>query len=234
MRTPRSIAPIIAAASLLTLVGCASDDPAPDGGSSDSDAVAITDTGDACQVSDTDLAAGKTTFEIKNDGDQITEVYVYAEGDKVVTEKENIGPGTSATMNVDLAEGMYEIACKPGMTGDGNRTSVHVSGEGGEAMQTTYDREVEIQGVDYAFEGMDDFTAEAGEAIEFKMENTGTVQHEFEVFGPDGVVLGEIGPTDVGKTGEVILLLEEPGTYEYICDIEDHKAKGMQGTFEVS
>jgi iron uptake system component EfeO len=44
----------------------------------------------------------------------------------VMTEKENIGPGTSATVAVDLAAGAYEVACKPGMTGDGIRTALTV------------------------------------------------------------------------------------------------------------
>jgi iron uptake system component EfeO len=96
------------------------------GGASGS-AVAITATDTECRVARTGLDAGDTTFRVTNDGKDVTEVYVYAPGDKVVTEKENIGPGTSATFSVDLAAGDYEIACKPGQKGDGIRTAIHVT-----------------------------------------------------------------------------------------------------------
>lgn len=227
MSHPRPLALLCAAFVVVGVAGCSDDEGS-------GDAIAITDTGSACEVAETELAAGPIAFEITNSGDQVTEVYVYAPGDKVVTEKENIGPGTKADLNVDLAAGEYEIACKPGMTGDGNRTEIHVTGEGGEALETTYDREVEFDGVDYAFEGLDDFTATIGEKIEFKMHNTGEQIHEFEVFGPDGDVLGEIGPTDPGEEGEVILTLADEGDYTYVCRIEDHEEQGMKGTFEVT
>jgi iron uptake system component EfeO len=86
----------------------------------------------SCQVSRTDLPAGKATFKVTNAGSQVTEVYVYAreggEFTKVVGEKENIGPGTSQSFTVDLSAGTYEVACKPGMKGDGIRTKVTVAG----------------------------------------------------------------------------------------------------------
>ncbi len=46
------------------------------------------------------------TFEVTNKGSKVTEVYVYGEqgGEftKVISEVENIGPGTSRDMSVDL------------------------------------------------------------------------------------------------------------------------------------
>lgn len=104
---------------LLALAGCSS-------GSGKS--IAITATDSTCEVAQTELPAGKTTFRVKNDGKDVTEVYVYAPGDKVVTEKENIGPGTSASFSVDLAAGRYEIACKPGQQGNGIRQPITVTG----------------------------------------------------------------------------------------------------------
>lgn len=81
----------------------------------------------------TDLPAGPTTFEVTNTGSSVTEVYVYGEENgeytKVISEVENIGPGTSRDMAVDLASGTYEIACKPGQTGDGIRTEFTVQPE---------------------------------------------------------------------------------------------------------
>ena len=54
-------------------------------------------------------------------------------------------------------------------------------------------------------------------------------QHEFEVFGPDGKDVGEVGPTDPGKDGEVILELKTAGTYTFLCGIADHAAQGHEG-----
>lgn len=44
----------------------------------------------------------------------------------MVTEKENIGPGASAQVAVDLAAGTYEVACRPGMVGNGIRAELTV------------------------------------------------------------------------------------------------------------
>lgn len=204
------------------------------GGGTNATEVSITATDSECTVSRDELAAGAVAFQIANQGSKVTEVYVYAPGDKVVTERENIGPGTSATLNVSLAEGDYEIACKPGQTGDGIRAPIQVRGEGGAAAPTAYDREVEFEADEYRFEGLEGFAAAAGEVVEFKMENVGSEPHEFEVFGPDGQVLGEIGPTEPGEQGEVILALDAPGTYRFMCGIDDHASRGMTGRFEVS
>ena len=197
------------------------------------DAVAITATDSECKVAKTSLPAGKTTFSVKNDGSDVTEVYVYAPGDKVVTEKENIGPGTSAEFEADLSAGMYEIACKPGQKGDGIRQDIHVSGAGGHAAKAA-DDEIEFEAKDYAYEGLASFAPKAGQTWKFEMENDGTVDHEFEVFGPDGTALGEIGPTKKGEDGEVTLTLATAGTYRYVCGIDDHEARGMKGTFTVA
>ncbi|MGQ7296361.1 iron uptake system protein EfeO [Quadrisphaera sp. KR29] len=89
--------------------------------------VAISATDSACEVATTDLPGGVTTFSITNGGSQVTEVYVY-DGDRIVTEKENIGPGTSYDLTVDLTEGEYQVACKPGMVGEGIRQAIAVTG----------------------------------------------------------------------------------------------------------
>jgi len=114
------------AAALVAACG-STDQPA----SASADSVALSATDDACQAARTDLAAGSTTFTVTNDGAKETEVYVYApQGGaftKVVGEVEDIGPGTSRDLTVDLAPGRYELACKPGQTGNGIRQQLTVS-----------------------------------------------------------------------------------------------------------
>jgi iron uptake system component EfeO len=203
--------------------------------------VAVTSSDTACEVATTSFDPGKVTFDVKNSGKDVTEVYVYGKGsdgdfDKVVGEVENIAPGTSRDFPVDVKSGEYEVACKPGQTGEGIRTKITVSGQAaaGEDEDAKYDREVEVTAKEYAFTGLEGFTAKAGEKIEFKLENAGTMEHEFEVLGPDGKDVGEVGPTAPGKDGEVVLTLDQPGTYTYLCGIADHASRGMKGTFTVS
>ncbi len=211
---------------LAVLAGCTS----KDGGS---DAVAITATDTSCDVATTDLSSGSTTFEVTNKGGDVTEVYVYAEGDRIMGEVENIGPGTSRTFTVDLGGGTYEVACKPGQTGDGIRTAITVSGTA--TTMASPDRTVSFEAFDHGYTGLDGLTAKAGETIQFAMTNTATgEQHEFEVLEPDGTALGEIGPTDPGKTGTVVVTFDQPGTYTFVCGISDHEAMGMKGEFTVT
>lgn len=211
---------------VLALGACSSTD--------DSGAIAVTSSTKACTVADTELDAGETTFNVTNDGDDVTEVYVYGARDEVKGEVENVGPGTSRTFSANLTAGKYEVACKPGMKGDGIRTKIVVTGSGGKATaQPT--RSVSIDAMDYEFTGLTDLTFAKGETVEFRMKNGAPGEkHEMEVFGPDGKILGEVGPTKPGATGRVVLTLADSGTYRVNCGIKDHSKKGMHATFTVT
>ena len=50
---------------------------------------------------------------------------MYAAGDRVMGEVENIGPGLSRDFRVELPAGAYETACKPGMIGKRHPGRVH-------------------------------------------------------------------------------------------------------------
>lgn len=106
----------------LTLVSACSDDDAS-GGS----IITVSATDESCQLSDDALSAGSYTFEVTNEGSEVTELYVYGEGDEIIAEVENVGPGITQELDVDLEAGQYEAACKPGMIGDGIRTAFTVS-----------------------------------------------------------------------------------------------------------
>ncbi|MEU0519214.1 iron uptake system protein EfeO [Streptosporangium sp. NPDC006007] len=90
-------------------------------------AVAASDT--ECKVATTEVAAGTSTFTITNGGGKVTEFYVYAAGDRVMGEVENIVPGLTREVIVELPAGAYETVCKPGMTGRGIRGPLKVTGE---------------------------------------------------------------------------------------------------------
>ncbi|KAB1910563.1 iron uptake system protein EfeO, partial [Micromonospora sp. AMSO31t] len=68
------------------------------------------------------------TFKVTNSGSKVNEFYVYAAGDRVMGEVENIAPGLSRELRVELPAGTYETACKPGMSGRGIRGALKVSG----------------------------------------------------------------------------------------------------------
>jgi len=104
----------------LALAACSSDTPT-------GDAIPITSTDTECRVAQLSLPAGTHSFQVENAGGAATEVYVYAKGDKVVAEKENVGPGTKATFSAKLAAGEYQIACKPGQKGNGIRQTLTVT-----------------------------------------------------------------------------------------------------------
>jgi iron uptake system component EfeO len=109
------------------LAGCGKDDPAPAGGDGAAP-IAVTATDTKCELARSDAAAGAVTFKVTNSGSKVTEFYVYADGDRVMGEKENILPGVPVELRIELPAGTYEAACKPGMTGDGIRSKLTVTG----------------------------------------------------------------------------------------------------------
>jgi iron uptake system component EfeO len=91
------------------------------------DGIAVTASDDSCDVAATELPSGSATFTVTNRGGDVTETYVYTLDDEIMGEVENIGPGTSRDLTVDLGPGLYEVVCKPGMTGDGIATPITVT-----------------------------------------------------------------------------------------------------------
>ena len=128
MRTHR----ILALAAAGALAGGALAACSDDSGSGDDAAaggpIAVNATDSACEVAKTDVDAGTVTFKVTNKGVKVTEFYVYAQGDRVMGEVENITPGLSRELHVELPAGSYETACKPGMVGKGIRGALKVNG----------------------------------------------------------------------------------------------------------
>ncbi len=120
-----AVAAAAAAALLVVLAGCGGSGGSPE---AKAGAVGVTASDTACETTHASVDPGNRTFSVKNDGSQVTEVYVYGTGDRVMGEVENVGPGTSRDLVVELPPGSYEVACKPGMTGDGIRRALTVSG----------------------------------------------------------------------------------------------------------
>lgn len=108
------------------LAGCGEDEPTGTGTAGGPIAVTASDT--TCEVARAESAAGTVTFKITNTGSKVNEFYIFAAGDRVMGEKENILPGVPVELRVELTAGAYEAACKPGMVGDGIRSKFTVTG----------------------------------------------------------------------------------------------------------
>jgi iron uptake system component EfeO len=127
MRTPTAtLAVALTTLVLATTVACSAGDDTPRaaGGPITVDA---SDT--ACAVARAVAAAGTIEFSVRNTGSKVNEFYVYGEGDQIIGEVENITPGLTRSLHVEVANpGTYQTACKPGMKGKGIRADFTVTG----------------------------------------------------------------------------------------------------------
>ncbi|MEV7325008.1 iron uptake system protein EfeO [Streptomyces sp. NPDC093970] len=94
------------------------------------DAIKVTAADAKCETSTKSVPAGQVTLAIENTGSKATEVEILFPDDRIVSEKENIGPGTKYTLTAEVKAGAYEIACRPGMKGHGVRQKLTVTGSG--------------------------------------------------------------------------------------------------------
>ena len=92
--------------------------------------IAVKAADDACEVGgDRGARPATITFSVNNTGSKVTEFYLYGEGDRIMGEVENIGPGLTRQLIVEVPDGgTYTTACKPGMVGDGIRAPFTVTG----------------------------------------------------------------------------------------------------------
>jgi iron uptake system component EfeO len=124
----------IAALCPLALVACGSSNTpaAPSGG-----AITVEARDDACNLAKSSADAGTLTFEVTNKGSRVTEFYLYAEGDRIMGEVENIAPGVTRRLVTEVADGgKYQAACKPGMQGNGIRADFTVNGQAAKQADT--------------------------------------------------------------------------------------------------
>jgi iron uptake system component EfeO len=126
--TARRAAAVTTTLLLAGLTGCAKDSPAAAPGDT-TGPVTVKATDSECALSRGEVNSGTSTFSVSNGGSKVTEFYVYADGDRVMGEVENIGPGLKRELIVELPTGKYQAVCKPGMVGDGIRGDLTVAGD---------------------------------------------------------------------------------------------------------
>lgn len=223
MSPSRPLATLALALALPALAACGSGGGSGSGGTAaGTGSVAVKATDTTCEVATTALTAGKVTFAVTNGGSKVTEVYVYGDQGgtftKIVGEVENIGPGLSRDLDVTLPAGTYEVACKPGQTGDGIRTTVTAAGGAAVATPSATEREVELTTDGKSLTGLDGVTAKVGEKLELKLENKADGPRTFEVKRPDGTVAGEIEDIARGEDGELELDIDVAGDWTVIIE----------------
>lgn len=134
MRRTHALVAVSAAVALVTAAGCTanpSESGATNGGTG---TITVSATDDSCSLSADSAPSGKLVFSVTNDGDEVTEFYLYREDGKTIAgEVENIGPGLSRELVVNADPGDYVTACKPGMKGDGIRGDFTVTDSGDHA-----------------------------------------------------------------------------------------------------
>ncbi len=194
----------------LAVTGCGSSAKADSSGP-----VAVTATDTECTLARPNLTAGRQTFTIANKGSKVTEFYVYGAGDRVVGEVENIAPGLTRTLVVDLPPGSYQAACKPGMVGDGIRTALTVTGSAAPqaadakltAAVASYQQYVRTQ-VDSLVDQTAQFTAavKAGDAARAKTLYP-QARTYYERIEPVAETLGDLDPRIDAREDSI-----EPGT----------------------
>ncbi|SEJ33314.1 iron uptake system protein EfeO [Demequina mangrovi] len=99
--------------------------------SADDATIAVESTADECAVATTEAPSGTVVFDVTNAGDDVTEFYLLAsDGLRIISEVENVGPGITRQLVVQVPAGDYITACKPGMTGDGIQAAFTVTDSG--------------------------------------------------------------------------------------------------------
>jgi iron uptake system component EfeO len=127
------------------LTGCTDNSQTPGATSSANPrALTVQSTDSECKLSVTSAPSGTLTFAVTNGGSKVTEFYLYGEdGKRIVGEVENVGPGITRELVLQVEPGNYITACKPGMVGAGIRAPFAVS-DSGEEQQGASGNDVEL------------------------------------------------------------------------------------------
>jgi iron uptake system component EfeO len=128
----RLAAALVAGISLPALAACTTNTTGA-GGASDDRTITVTSADDSCDLSADTAPSGNLVYKVTNTGSEVTEFYLYGEdGLRIVGEVENVGPGLSRDLVINVPAGKYVPTCKPGMVGKGIRSDFTVTDSGGQ------------------------------------------------------------------------------------------------------
>lgn len=146
----------------LVLAGTLSAGVAACGSSSDSDTdgtqrIAVTITDDGCDPTDLKATAGPATFAVENVDSPINNEFEVLDGALILGERENVTPGLSGEVSINLDPGTYDIVCG----NPGNREPTGKLVVSGEEQAATTDPQLRRAADEYAAYVND----EAGELV---------------------------------------------------------------------
>lgn len=130
MKHPRLSVALVGALALPALAACTTNTTTTKASGGDR-TITVTSTDDACDLSHDKAPSGNLVYKVRNQGSKVTEFYLYAkDGLRIVGEVENVGPGLSRDLVLNVPAGRYVPACKPGMSGRGIRSDFTVTDSG--------------------------------------------------------------------------------------------------------
>jgi iron uptake system component EfeO len=129
----RSVAALVTAAVAVAVTGCSGTSPSgggrTSGGAVPAGPITVRAADTSCRVSVVHAPAGTIRFTITNGGSKVTEFALHGRDDRILGAVEDIGPGLSGQLVVEVPDGgLYTTACRPGLVGDGIRAPFTVTG----------------------------------------------------------------------------------------------------------
>jgi plastocyanin len=86
----------------------------------------------------------------------------------------------------------------------------------------------------YAYIAEDPVDLRVGDEVTFEMSNTGTLIHDLQIVGPDGIAVATAPPVASGGALSLTVYFDEAGYYQLNCLVDDHLTKhSMQALVEV-
>ena len=124
-------AALVTGMSLPALFGCTAGTRGADG--ADERIITVTSTDDSCDLSADTAPAGDLVYRVINSGSRVTAFYLY-DPDRLrnVGSVDNVGPGLSRDLVVDLPAGTYVRTCETGGVADGSSGEFTVTGSDGQ------------------------------------------------------------------------------------------------------
>ncbi len=127
-----------------------------------------------------------------------------------------------------LAAGLVLGACG----GGGGSDKAKSSGDSGAqadktAVVTPEGPKLEVSAKEFAFTPST-LTMKAGQPTDVVLKNQGSIEHAFSA-SHAGFKL----PVPAGGTGDLVLTIAKPGTYQFHCSVPGHEGAGMKGTITV-
>lgn len=127
------LAPVgVVAVAAMLLTGCTDNTKTNAAAASSSDGViTVSESETECKVGAAEAPSGQVTFRITNTGSKVNEFELLAaDGLRILGELENIGPGVTRDLQMQVEPGDYQVACVPGMIGAGTRLPFKISDSG--------------------------------------------------------------------------------------------------------